>query len=334
MSRKPRKKVYERLRADSGQHRRIMAVALIFGMLAFVPVGFRLYSLMVTDYDYYADLALRNQTRTTRVTADRGILYDRNMNILACNRSVETVYLDPHELKQSKADLADLSRALADILELDAAWVYDQARDTTKRYKQIAAGVEENVSAQIRGYINEKKISGIHLEPNSKRSYPYGTLASQLIGFTNSSNDGCEGIEAAYDSYLAGGYGTVITTKGNNEMDMPYSYEHYAANKDACDVILTIDVTVQTCLEKQMQAAIERYDVQNGAFGMAMDVNTGEILAMATLGGYDPNRYSEIHLHALLHQSPVQFRRRSFHSHRRSASHLCPDQPTDRRYPV
>ena len=294
MSRKPRKKVYERLRADSGQHRRIMAVALIFGILAFVPVGFRLYSLMVTDYDYYADLALRNQTRTTRVTADRGILYDRNMNILACNRSVETVYLDPHELKQSKADLADLSRALADILELDAAWVYDQARDTTKRYKQIAAGVEENVGAQIRGYINEKKISGIHLEPNSKRSYPYGTLASQLIGFTNSSNDGCEGIEAAYDSYLAGGYGTVITTKGNNEMDMPYSYEHYAANKDACDVILTIDVTVQTCLEKQMQAAIERYDVQNGAFGMAMDVNTGEILAMATLGGYDPNRYSEI----------------------------------------
>ena len=294
MSPKPKKKVYERLRADSGQHRRIMAVALIFGILAFIPVGFRLYSLMVTDYDYYAELALRNQTRTTRVTADRGILYDRNMNILACNRSVETVYLDPHELKQSKADLADLSRTLADILDLEESWVHAQAKDTTKRYKQIAAGVEEDVGAKIRAYINEKDISGIHLEPNSKRSYPYGTLASQLIGFTNSSNDGCEGIEAAYDSYLAGGYGTVITTKGNNEMDMPYSYEHYAANKDACDVILTIDVTVQTCLEKQMQAAMDRYAVQNGAFGMVMDVNTGEVLAMATLGGYDPNRYSEI----------------------------------------
>ena len=294
MSPKPKKKVYQRLRADSGQHRRIMAVALIFGVLAFVPVGFRLYTLMVTDYDYYAELALRNQTRTTRVTADRGILYDRNMNILACNQSVETVYLDPHELKQSKADLEDLSRVLGEILELEADWVLTQAKDTTKRYKQIAAGVEEAVAAKIRAYINEKNISGIHLEPNSKRLYPYGSLASQLIGFTNSSNDGCEGIEAAYDSYLAGGYGSVITTKGNNEMDMPYSYEHYAANKDACDVILTLDTTVQQCLEKQMQAAIDRYAVQNGAFGMVMDVNTGEILAMATLGGYDPNRYSEI----------------------------------------
>ena len=294
MSPKPRKKVYQRIRADSGQHRRIMATAVVFGVLAFVPVGVRLCQLMITDYDYYADLALRNQTRTTRVTADRGILYDRNMNVLACNQGVETVYLDPHELKQSKADLDDLSRTLAEILQLEESWIRKQAADTTKRYKQIAAGVEEAVAAKIRAYILEKNISGIHLEPNSKRSYPYGTLASQLIGFTNSSNDGCEGIEAAYDSYLAGGYGTVITTKGNNEMDMPYSYEHYAANKDACDVILTLDVTVQTCLEKQMQAAIDRYDVQNGAFGMVMDVNTGEILAMATLGGYDPNRYSEI----------------------------------------
>ncbi len=299
MRQKSGKKVYTRLRADSGQHRRIMAVALIFGILGFVPVGFRLFGLMVTDYDYYAELALRNQTRTTRVTADRGILYDRNMNILACNQSVETVYLDPHELKQSKADLEDLSRVLAEILQLEQTWVLTQSRDTTKRYKQIAAGVEETEAARIRAYINEKQISGIHLEPNSKRYYPYGTLASQLIGFTNSSNDGCEGIEAAYDSYLAGGYGQVITTKGNNEMDMPYSYEHYAANQDACDVILTIDTTVQTCLEKQMQAAIDRYAVQNGAFGMVMDVNTGEVLAMATLGGYDPNRYSEIFDEAL-----------------------------------
>ncbi|MBR5529806.1 MAG: PASTA domain-containing protein [Oscillospiraceae bacterium] len=294
MSSKPKKKIYERVRGDSGQHRRIMAMALIFGMLAFVPVSIRLYQLMITDYDYYAELALRNQTRSTRVTADRGILYDRNMNVLACNTSVETVYLDPHELKQSKADLEDLSRVLAEILELEESWVRKQASDTTKRYKQIAAGVEEETAGKIRSYINEKNISGIHLEPNSKRSYPYGTLASQVVGFTNSSNDGCEGIEAAYDSYLAGGYGTVITTKGNNEMDMPYSYEHYAANKDACDVIMTLDVTVQTCLEKQMQAAIDRYAVQNGAFGMVMNVNTGEILAMATLGGYDPNRYSEV----------------------------------------
>ncbi len=86
----------------------------------------------------------------------------------------------------------------------------------------------------------------------------------------------------------------MITTKGNNEMDMPFSYENFVRAKQGCSVIMTIDATVQQCLEKQMEAAIDRYDVQNGAFGLVMDVNTGEVLAMATLGSYDPNQYLEI----------------------------------------
>ena len=162
------------------------------------------------------------------------------------------------------------------------------------RYKQIAARISEDTAAQIRSYINENGISGIHLEPNSQRYYPGGTLAAQVIGFTNASNTGSEGIEAAYNSYLEGTAGKVITTKGNNEMDMPYSYEKYVASRPGCSVILTLDTTVQACLEKQMQNAIDRYAVQNGAFGMVMNAKTGEILAMATLGNYDPNNYLEI----------------------------------------
>jgi stage V sporulation protein D (sporulation-specific penicillin-binding protein) len=115
-----------------------------------------------------------------------------------------------------------------------------------------------------------------------------------VIGFTNASNSGSEGIEAAYNSYLEGTAGKVITTKGNNEMDMPYSYEKYVASRPGCSVILTLDTTVQACLEKQMQNAIDRYAVQNGAFGMVMNAKTGEILAMATLGNYDPNNYLEV----------------------------------------
>ena len=115
-----------------------------------------------------------------------------------------------------------------------------------------------------------------------------------MIGFTNASNTGSEGIEAAYNSFLEGSAGKVITTKGNNEMDMPYSYEKYVASQPGNDIILTLDTTVQACLEKQMQTAINKYDVQNGAFGIVMNVKTGEILAMATLGGYDPNQYLEI----------------------------------------
>ena len=289
-----RKKEYQRLRFDSGQHRRILAAAAVLGVLAFVPVALRLYDLMVVSYDYYADLALRNQTRTTKVTADRGTIYDRNMNILACSQSVENVYLDPHELKQSKADIPAIAAKLGELLELDPQWIQEQAKDTKMRYKQVAARVSEETASRIRAYINENQISGIHLEPNSQRYYPYGNLAAQVIGFTNASNTGSEGVEAAYNSFLEGTAGRVITTKGNNEMDMPFSYERYVAAQEGCSLVLTLDTTIQACLEKQMEVAIARYDVQNGAFGMVMDVNTGEILAMATLGSYDPNNYLEI----------------------------------------
>ncbi len=287
--------IYQRIRYDSGQHHRILAAMAVFCVVAFLPMALRLYDLMVVQYDKYSALALRNQTRTTYVASQRGILYDTNMNILACNTSVETVYLDPHELKQAKEDLSQISQTLAEILELDAAWIEQQAKDTTKRYKQVAANVELETAAKIRSFITENDISGIHLEPGSKRSYPYGSLAAQTIGFTNASGEGSEGIEASYNSYLAGTVGKVITTKGNNEMDMPFSYEKYVASTPGASVVLTLDVTVQACLEKRMQEAIDKYDVQNGAFGVVMNVKTGEVLAMATLGSYDPNAYLEIY---------------------------------------
>ena len=289
-----RKKEYQRLRADTGQHARILGTGLVLGILAFIPIGIQLYNLMVIHYDYYAELALRNQTRTTQVTPERGEIYDRNMNVLATSVDVENIYLDPHELKQSKADLEAISQMLGKLLDLEPAWIAQQGKDITKRYKQIAARVDEETAGKVRAYITENNISGIHLEPNTKRYYPYGSLAAQVIGFTNASNTGSEGIEASYNAFLEGSTGKVITTKGNNEMDMPFSYENFVATQKGCDVILTLDTTVQTCLEKQMQDAILRYDVQNGAFGMVMNVNTGEILAMATLGNYDPNTYQEI----------------------------------------
>jgi len=207
---------------------------------------------------------------------------------------VDNVYLDPHELKQSKADIPAVAQKLGEILDLDPDWIIEQAKDITKRYKQIAARIDSETSSAIRSYMLEYGIAGIHLEPNSQRYYPYGTLASQVIGFTNASNEGSEGVEAAYNSFLQGSAGKVITTKGNNEMDMPYSYENYVTSQEGCSVVLTLDATVQACLEKQMEAAIARYKVENGAFGMVMEAKTGAILAMATLGNYDPNQYLEI----------------------------------------
>ena len=286
---------YERLRGDTGQHRRIMAVMALLGVLAFVPVAWRLYDLMIRSYDYYAGLALKNQTRSTSVPPQRGEIYDRNMNVLASNVSVENIYLNPRELKQSGADLPKIAADLAPILEREASWIEEQGKNTARRYMQIGWNVEADTAALVRSYINENTVSGIHLEPATRRMYPCGTLAAQVIGFTNASGDGSEGVEAAYNSFLTGDAGKVITSKGNNEMDMPYSYEKYMEDLGGADVIMTIDTTVQQCLENRMAEAIARFDVQNGAFGIVMDVNTGEILAMATLGSYDPNNYLEIY---------------------------------------
>ena len=286
---------YQRVRWNSGHHLRILGVMVALSMVAFVPVAIRLYHLMVRSYDYYAALALRNQTRTTLVAADRGTIFDANMNILACSQPVQTLYLDPHELKQSKENIGDISRFLGGILNIDPVRIEQQASDTRLRYQKIAEQLSMELAAQIRSYIHEQDISGIHLEPGAKRLYPNASLAAQVIGFTNAEGVGCEGVEAAYNRFLAGSPGRVITTKGNNEMDMPFSYENYVASVPGCDVILTLDMTVQQILEKRMQEAISKYAVQNGAFGLVMNVKTGEILAMSTLGSYDPNAYLEIY---------------------------------------
>ncbi len=288
------KKKYRRIRADSGQQRRIGFVMAMLGAAAFLPAAVRLFGLMVVSYDTWSALALSNQSRTTVVQSDRGVIYDRNLNILAGSETVENIYIDPRELQQTGADIDDMARALAEILEVDPERVKKLAQDRSLRYHLVKARVEEETAARVRSYIEETGIEGIHLEPNSQRVYPYGTLAAQVIGFTNASNDGAEGIEASYDSFLSGEAGRTITTKGNNEMDMPFSVERYAAGQTGADVVTTIDVTVQRALENQMELAMERYAVQNGAFGIVMDVDTGEILAMATLGSYDPNSYLEI----------------------------------------
>ncbi len=274
--------------------RRIGIVRAVLGGLVFVPIFVQLLGLMVVSYDRYSALALGNQSRTTRTVESRGTIFDRNMNVLAASVTVENVYIDPRELQQTGADILEMSRALSEILEVDREKIEKLAVDWSLRYHLIKARVEEDVAAQVRTYIERTGIEGIHLEPNSRRSYPYGSLAAQVIGFTNASNNGAEGIEASYEAFLTADPGKTITTKGNNEMDMPFSVERYLEGEGGAHLVTTLDVTVQQALENQMKLAVDRYAVQNGAFGIVMDVDTGEILAMATLGSYDPNNYLEI----------------------------------------
>lgn len=273
----------------------IFAMMICLGILSFCAVAGMLVKLMLIDHNKYEEKAIRNQTRTTSVTASRGTIYDRNMNVLAASSSVENIFLDPLELEQNKVDVDALSNALARILDLDASWIKEQAADVKYRYKMLKRRQTQEICDQVREYISANKIIGVHLEPDSMRYYPYGTLAAQLLGFTNTENVGSEGLESYYNSYLEGTAGAVITTKGNNETEMLYSYEKYYQASDGDSVVLTIDTTVQYYLEKQLQDAVDRYDVKNGAFGIVFDVNSGDIVAMSTLGSYNPNQYLEIY---------------------------------------
>ena len=270
-------------------------ILMVCGVVAFIPLITTLFQLMVIDHDSYEQMAINNQTRSTSLTADRGIIYDRNMNILATSTTVENVFLDPNEIETKEQDLNLIATGLSEILDVDTGFIYEQAADTTKRYKVIKRKIDDDLAQEVRDFINANDLQGIYLEPDSKRYYPYGSLCAQVLGFTRDDNVGAEGLEAYFDSSLQGTSGEIITTKGNKGSEMLYTYEKYYDASDGDSLVLTLDTTVQYYLEKNMEAAIEKYDVQNGAFGIVADVNTGEILAMATLGSYDPNNYQEIY---------------------------------------
>ena len=301
MSKKPKIKLlkapvpaYDRQKAGHGVLRRTTFIMIFCGILLFIPLIWQLFRLMIVEHDRYESQAISNQTRSTPVTADRGVIYDCNMNILAASKTVENVFLDPLEIHNAEEDVDFIANGLAEILDLDPAPIKEKATKLNRRYEVIARKRGPEQTDAVRSFITENKLTGIHLESDSQRYYPAGTTAAQVLGFTNAENRGAEGLEAYYDDVLQGTAGAVITTKGNYETQMLYSYEKYYEAADGNSLVLTLDSTVQMYLEKNLRAAIEKYDVQNGAFGIVMDVNTGAILAMAIEGSYDPNQYLEI----------------------------------------
>ena len=281
--------------------RRTLFLMVLCGIVAFIPLIATLYKLMIVEHDHYEALAINNQTRSTRLTAARGEIYDRNMNILAASTTVETVFIDPNEIakemeKPENSGLLDtIANGLSNILGVEPDFVRMQAADTKYRYKAIERKISEEFADEVRTFINDNKIKGVYLETDAKRYYPYSSLGAQLLGFVSDDNIGTEGLEAYYNSYLEGVAGKVVTTKGNYGSEMPYTFEKYYDATNGDSLVLTIDTTVQSYLEKNLQAAIDRYEIQNGAFGIVMDVNSGAIVAMATLGSFDPNDHRAIY---------------------------------------
>lgn len=295
MSSSPERKNNSAARANKTLRQRTIVLCALFGVLAFVLLVGRLFVLQIIDHNDLQQKAVAQQTRATTITASRGTIYDRNGNILAISATAETIFISPHEIAENKEDTDLIADKLAEILGVDADSVRQKETKTDSYYQMIKLRVEQDTADKVRAFIKENKLKGIYLVEDSKRYYPYGTLASQVIGFVGTDNSGLYGTEYLYNSDLEGTSGLVVTEKNAAGTDVLYKYEQYYDAKNGDSLVLTIDTNIQHYLEQGLSEAIEKFDVKNGAFGIVMDVNTGAILAMASEPTYDLNDPSSVY---------------------------------------
>lgn len=261
---------------------KILTALFFVGVMVLV---FRLFWIQFVRGNEYKRMASQQQTRDSVITAKRGTIYDRNMKVLAQSASAERVTVNPQEIAQSKNADAVVA-ALVEVLGVDATEVREKINRTDKQSVVIAKQVEKSVADKLR----KKDLRGIYFEEDSKRYYPYGSLAAQVIGFTGSDDQGLEGIENILNEQLRGVDGRIITAKDVANNEMPFKYENYVPAQDGKGVVLTIDETIQRYTEKHLQQAYEENLLGNGGAAIVMDPNTGEILAMAVVPTYDLNQ--------------------------------------------
>ena len=295
----PNRKSESIRRANRIIQTRSFVLMILMGVVMFVLLFFRLFDLQITRHEELQSKAVNQQTRRTVVTASRGTIYDTAGNILAISSSAETIILSPLEIDNALNDTENpvtwtkdsLAAGLAEILGKDAASIRKRMDNVKSQYELIQLRADEEVAAKVRAYVEENKISGVHLVADTKRYYPYGSLAAQVIGFVGDDNTGLYGLEAYYEEELEGQSGLVISAKDQAENDMLYTYEQYFAAKNGSDLTLTLDTTIQYYLEKGIESMVDKFSAANGASGIVMDAKTGGVLAMASYPNYDLNDF-------------------------------------------
>ena len=240
--------------------------------------------------------AERNQLSDTQIAAERGTIYDSNMNVLAKSASAWLVYINPSQIKDdTQKEL--VVNGLSQILGVDADSVRTKAEKNKTGYQKIAGEVETDVKEALEAYIDEhsdNKLSTIiGIDPDTKRYYPYSSFASTIIGFTNSDDQGVGGIEMQYDDDLTGVSGRIITAKNAQQGSMSSDYETTYDAKPGESLVLTIDEVIQYYLEQGLEQAL----VDTGAkyaYGIVMDTDTGAILGMTSKPDFDLNNPRKI----------------------------------------
>lgn len=274
-----------------GPTRTIWVRALIV-LLVFIFVGFGstfggLINTIFINGKEYSALAEQQQLQDIVTKAKRGDIYDRNMNVLATSATVWQVYASPADMKEDEK--ADIAENLAKILDLEVEKVKEYlSKDTS--YQNIGSPVEQKTATKIREYISDNKLGSVlGLTETNERYYPNDNLASTVLGFVGTDNQGLGGVESQYDSVLTGTEGRVIAAKTPAGADLPFSFEKVIEAQEGDSVVLTIDEYIQSVVEKHLEDNVEQNSVSNRAACIVMDVNSGEILAMATKPDFNPN---------------------------------------------
>lgn len=307
---KQKRKIGHSRQANRKIFSRTVLLMAICGVALFVPILYRLWYWQIDRHEEMEQKALKQQTSELTVSANRGTIYDANGNVLAISSSAYDVILSPKAISEKQTALneeaAEAKQAPVDVIELIASGlpellegtsaddIREKCKDTGSQYKKIAVKIDATTEEAVRQFISDNGLSGcVYLSPNSKRYYPYSTLAAQIIGFTND-NGGAYGLEAQLEDQLAGTAGLVVSAKNAVGTDLMNFFQDVYDAEPGNNADLTVDASIQKLCEEALAQGIETYDVRNGGFIIAMECDTGAILGMASSPTYDLNDYGTV----------------------------------------
>lgn len=267
---------------------RVVVISVVI-LFLFAIVLYRLAYIQIAKGEEYAEKAESQQLSDEEIVATRGTIYDSEGNILAQSATVWTIFLDPSNITDKTRDT--IVEYLAEVFEYDEEETEELMEKATadNQYQVVEEDVENRVKEEIAEFVSENSLSlCIGFEESTERYYPYGSLASTVIGFVGADEQGLAGVESYYDDELSGTNGRIITSQDAKSNSISSDYETSVDAEDGYSLTLTINTTIQYYLEKELQDALETYEAK-GAYGVVMNCNTGEVLAMASLPDYDCN---------------------------------------------
>lgn len=265
-----------------------------FTFIALLLLIGRLFYLQIIDGAYLSSLATKQQTKSEEISSKRGNIFDSTGSSLAISEPVDTISINPTKIK-AKTDeetvklKEKVAKAFSDIFELDYNETLEKVNKTSSAVT-IIQKVEEDKVNELREWMKENDVTtGINIDEDSKRYYPFGTLASQLIGSCGTDNSGLSGIEYSYNSILTGTSGEIVTSKDASQTAIPNSEQSFIPAENGYDLTLTIDANIQSIAEEYLNKAVEDNKCSKGGNCIIMNPQNGQILAMASNPNYDLN---------------------------------------------